>query len=222
MANLITLSRIPILIGIVLILYLGGPWLKLAAVPIIVILILLDTLDGIVARRRHETGLVGSKLDIAVDRAVELVMWVVYTDLALISVAIPIIFIIRGTLVDTVRSFGVMLGKTPFGMMQTAWGQRLVASSIMRTTYGVAKAAAFSLLALTLGLQELWQNTPRAEIADSVWLAAVLVSWIATALCLVRGLPVLFEARALLGNVETQTLRPPVTESTPPTLIKRQ
>ena len=33
------------------------------------------TLDGIVARHRREEGVLGSKLDIAVDRIVELVLW---------------------------------------------------------------------------------------------------------------------------------------------------
>jgi len=217
MANLITLLRLPVLVGVVLLLYLGGPWLQIATVPIVIILIFMDTLDGIVARRRHEVGLVGSKLDIAVDRAVELVLWVAYTDLQLISVAIPIIFIIRGTLVDAVRSFGVMMGKTPFGMMQTTWGQRLVASRIMRTTYGVAKTVAFSLLTLTLGLRGLWAGTSRMAIADTVWVLAVVASWIATVICLVRGLPVLVEGRGLLGGLDSQGLRPPVADTSQPT-----
>jgi CDP-diacylglycerol--glycerol-3-phosphate 3-phosphatidyltransferase len=222
MANLITLSRLPILVGVVLLLYLGSPWLQIISVPIVIILILLDTLDGIVARRRHETGLVGSKLDIAVDRAVELVMWVTYADLQLISVAIPIIFIIRGTLVDTVRSFGTMMGTTPFGMMQTTWGQRLVTSGVMRTTYGVSKALAFSLLALALGLRGLWAGTPSMAIADAVWVVAVVASWIATAICLVRGLPVLIEGRALLRRLDAQGARPAAPDASQPTPAERQ
>lgn len=222
MANLITVSRLPLLIAIVVMLYAGGPRLRLVTAALVLILILMDTLDGVVARRRHEVGLLGSKLDIAVDRAVELVMWVTYANLGLIPVAIPIIFIIRGTLVDTVRSFGVMQGQTPFGMMRTTWGKRLVASSVMRTTYGIAKATAFCLLALTLGLQGLWHNTPRAASADSLWLVAVVASWIATAICLLRGLPVLLEAPALLGSLQAQSRRPPVAEPVPPTLAERQ
>jgi len=204
MANAITLSRLPWLVGVVLLLYLGSPSVQAAAAAAVVALIVLDSVDGIVARRRHEEGMLGSKLDIAVDRIVELVLWVVYADLGLISIAIPIIVIMRGTLVDTVRSFSLVWGKTSFGMMQTNWGRWLVASPVMRSGYGIAKAVAFCLLALALGLQGLWAGTSKAALANGVWVTAVVVSWIATAICLVRGIPVLWEARTLLKDLDAQ------------------
>ncbi len=202
MANTITLLRLPFLVGVVLLLYLGSPMVQVATAGLVIILILMDSLDGIVARRRHETGLLGSKLDIAVDRVVELVLWVVYADLDLISVAIPIIVIMRGTMVDAVRSFSFLWGETSFGMMQTKWGRRLVGSPFMRTGYGVAKALAFCTLALALGLTGLWAGTPRVGLAQAVLAFGVAMSWIATAICLIRGLPVLIEARTLLRDLD--------------------
>jgi CDP-diacylglycerol--glycerol-3-phosphate 3-phosphatidyltransferase len=204
MANAITLARLPLLIVIVALLYVGSPAVQLATAGLVLVLIFLDTVDGIVARRRQEVGMVGSKLDIAVDRIVELVMWVVYADLNLISAAIPIIVIIRGGLVDAVRSFSLLWGETSFGMMQTKWGRRLVASSFMRSLYGLAKAAAFCLLAVALGLQGLWAGTPKANWAEAVWIIAVIVSWIATAICVIRGVPVLWEARTLLKDLDAR------------------
>ncbi len=204
MANTITLARIPLLIVIILLLYLGTPALQVATAGLVLILIALDTVDGIVARRRQEVGLVGSKLDIAVDRIVEEVLWVVYAHLSLISVAIPIIVIIRGGLVDTVRSFSLVYGETSFGMMQTKWGQRLVASSFMRSLYGISKAVAFCILALTVGLRGLWAGTPKADTAEVVWIVAVVLSWIATAICVIRGVPVLWEAPALLKDLDAR------------------
>ncbi len=204
MANAITLSRIPLLVGVVLLLYLGSPWVQVLTAAIVLLLILLDTVDGVVARRRQEVGMLGSKLDIAVDRVVELVMWVVYANLDLISVAIPIIVIIRGTMVDAVRSFSIVWGETSFGMMQTRWGRRLVASGLMRSLYGVSKAAAFCTLALALGLRGLWAGTSRADGAHAVWIFAVVMSWIATAICIIRGAPVLLEARTLLRDLDAK------------------
>jgi len=204
MANTITLARLPLLVGVVLLLYLGSPVVHLVTAFVVLVLILMDSLDGIVARRRQETGMLGSKLDIAVDRIVEQVLWIVYADLDLISVAIPVIFIIRGGLVDTVRSFSFVWGKTSFGMMQTKWGRRLVASNFMRTLYGLVKAAAFCTLAVALGLRELWADTPKAGTAEAVWLAAVVLSWIATAICVIRGAPVLLEARTLLKDLDAK------------------
>jgi len=202
MANAITLARIPLLIVVVLLLFLGGPVIRIITAGLVAILILMDSLDGIVARRRKEVGMLGSKLDIAVDRIVEQVMWIVYAQLGLISAAIPIIFILRGGLVDTVRSFSLVWGETSFGMMRTKWGRRLVASGPMRTIYGVAKAVAFCTLALALGLRELWAGTPKEDWAQALWIFAVICSWIATAICLIRGVPVLLEAPSLLRNLE--------------------
>ena len=204
MANTITLSRIPFLIGIVILLYVGTPRLQIITAGLVLLLIFMDTLDGLVARHRHEVGMLGSKLDIAVDRIVELVLWVVYAHLGLISVAIPIIVIIRGGLVDTVRSFSLVWGKTPFGLMRTKWGRRLVASGFMRSLYGAAKAVAFCLLALTLGLRGLWAEAARPSWVEVIGLVAIVASWVATALCLVRGLPVLWEARSLLRDLDSQ------------------
>jgi CDP-diacylglycerol--glycerol-3-phosphate 3-phosphatidyltransferase len=204
MANTITLARLPFLIVIVILLYVGSPQLQIVTAGLVLLLIFMDTLDGLVARHRQEVGMLGSKLDIAVDRIVELVLWVVYAHLGLISVAIPIIVVIRGGLVDTVRSFSLVWGKTPFGMMRTKWGRRLVASGLMRSLYGAAKALAFCMLALALGLRGLWAGTARSDWAEGIWIVAVVVSWIATTICIVRGVPVLCEARSLLRDLDSQ------------------
>ena len=204
MANLITLSRLPLLIVVVLMLVLGSPGVQVATAAVVLVLILLDSLDGIVARSRQEEGMLGSKLDIAVDRIVELVLWVTYARLGAISLAIPIIYIIRGTLVDTVRSFSPILGATSFGMMQTKWGRRLVASGLMRTLYGFAKVLAFCTLAVAVGLGGLWSGTPRAAEARALSNLAAALSWIATGICLLRGAPVLLEARHLLQDLDTK------------------
>ena len=204
MANTITLARIPLLVVVVLLLYLGSPQVQVFTALIVLLLIFMDTLDGLVARYRKEDGMLGSKLDIAVDRIVEIVLWVVYSNLGLISVAIPIIVIIRGGLVDTVRSFSLIWGETSFGMMQTKWGRRLVGSNFMRSIYGISKAVAFCLLALALGLMGLWEGTPKAGLAQAILAVAVVLSWIATILCVVRGAPVLIEARTLLSDLDAK------------------
>ena len=209
MANTITLARLPLLIVVVLLLYLGSPVVHIVTAGIVLFLIFMDTLDGMVARRRKETGMLGSKLDIAVDRIVEQVLWIVYANLHLISVGIPIIFIIRGGLVDTVRSFSLVWGETSFGMMQTKWGRRLVASNFMRSLYGISKAAAFCLLALAMGLRGLWAGTPKAGTAETVWIVAVVLSWIATAICVIRGAPVLLEAPSLLRDLDEKVADKP-------------
>jgi len=202
-ANLITLLRFPLLIVVVLLLFYGGTAGQLIDAPLIVGLILMDSLDGFVARRRREQTLVGGALDIAADRAVEIVLWVAYAQLRLISVIVPLTVVIRGALTDSIRNVALQHGHSAHSMMRGRWGHWLVASSTMRAGYGVAKAVAFTLLALALGLQT------RGHAAwHSVWIVASAVTWLALAFCLVRGLPVLIEVRDLFRSAEFQVAAP--------------
>jgi len=169
--NLITVLRFPLLIVIVLLLYFGGTVGQLIDAPLIVVLILMDFLDGIVARRCDEQTLVGSALDIAADRAVEVVLWVTYAHLKLIPVVIPLTVIIRGALTDSVRNVALQHGQSAHSMMRSSWGRWLVASGYMRTGYAVVKAVAFTLLALALGLK-----TGGYAAWHGVWIAASVVS----------------------------------------------
>ncbi len=194
-ANVITVSRFPLLAVIVGLLYLGGAGGQLLAAGLIVLLIVMDSLDGIVARRRNEQTLIGSALDIAADRAVEIVLWVSFAHLGLISVLIPLIVVVRGALTDSIRNVALQHGYSAHGMMRSSWGQWLVASPPMRSGYAVSKAAAFTLLACSLGLR-----SGEYALADAVEAVAVALSWLALALCLLRGIPVLIEAPSLFRS----------------------
>ncbi len=155
LANWITLSRIPLLGIIIALLYGASATAQLIAAPLILVLILMDTLDGVLARARGETSLLGSVLDIAADRAVEYALWMVFAHLRLIPVAIPLIVVIRGTFVDSVRSVAPARGLKPFELMRSKVGRFLVGSPWLRAPFGVAKAVAFILLALAHGLNTL-------------------------------------------------------------------
>ncbi|MFL5449021.1 MAG: CDP-alcohol phosphatidyltransferase family protein [Gemmatimonadales bacterium] len=76
LANWITLSRFPLLLVNILILYFGSPAVRLAGVGLLFVGLMLDTVDGIVARKTGQSSLFGSVLDIAADRTYELVLWV--------------------------------------------------------------------------------------------------------------------------------------------------
>lgn len=191
LANTITLARFPLLVVIVLLFFFGGVPARVVAVPLVLLLIVMDAVDGIVARQRQEETLLGSVLDIAADRAVEIILWVVYAYLALIPLVIPLTVIIRGSLTDSIREAGYNRGQSAHALMTSNWGRWLVAGRPMRAAYGIVKAVAFVLLAATLALQSM----ANAWVA-LVWAVAQGLSWVALVLCIVRGVPVLFEARA--------------------------
>jgi phosphatidylglycerophosphate synthase len=98
LANWITISRLPLLLICVLILYLGSPPLQVAGTGLLFLGLMLDTVDGLVARRTGRTSLLGSVLDIAADRTYELALWVCFAYLRLIPAAMPLVVVFRTTL----------------------------------------------------------------------------------------------------------------------------
>lgn len=196
-ANTITILRFPLLAAVVILLYQPNDPVRLIAVLLIAVLMFMDTLDGVVARRRHEESLMGSALDIAADRAVEIVLWVVFAHLRLIPVVIPLVVIIRGTLTDSIRSVAAQRGLSAHRMMSSSLGKWLVASPPMRTGYSIVKIIAFLTLALAL-------QSGNAAWTQTVYRVGLYAAWLAMILCIIRGLPVLWEAQGILRPVPSQ------------------
>jgi CDP-diacylglycerol--glycerol-3-phosphate 3-phosphatidyltransferase len=166
---------------------------RLLAVPLLILAFVTDAVDGYVARRRGEVSVFGAMLDIAVDRAVEISLWVVLADLDLIPVWVPIVFIVRGALVDTIRGAeSARASRAPFDTLHGRVARWLVGGSFVRTFYAVVKAVAFcwllflhALFPLAPGLEGRWGEMMRL-------LGDVLV-YASVALCLLRGAPVVVE-----------------------------
>ena len=188
MANIITVARFPLLFIYLGILYYGNQILMFWDVLLIIIIFNLDSLDGWVARKLNEASLLGSVLDIATDRTLEYVLWVVYAHLGLIPVLVPIIVLIRGTAVDAVRSVRMKSGLSAFDQIQSPLSKFLVSSRFMRAFYGIAKGAAAALLTLAYALQS--NSGPWPNLVYQTGRVFTLLS---VCLCVIRGLPVLIE-----------------------------
>ena len=183
LANLITLSRFPLLAAVLGMFHWGSPAVRLAAVGLLFAGLMLDTVDGVVARTRGETSLFGSVLDIAADRTYELVLWIWFAGLGMIPLAIPVIVAVRTTLTDALRSIGVAGGSAPLTQHRTPLGLFLVNSAWMRTGYAVSKVLTFCGLGASLALP--------GTALDGV---AGVLAWVTTGICVLRGLPVLAHA----------------------------
>jgi phosphatidylglycerophosphate synthase len=160
----------------------------LIAVGLTMTAIVLDAVDGYVARRRKLETPLGAQIDILGDRIIENLYFTFFAVSGLISVWVPLLFFVRGTATDLVRGVAGREGRSGFGrnsMVETAWARQLVASRWSRAAYGTLKCACFCWLGLELSL-------PRHAAISLV--SAALVS--ATMLfCIVRGLPVLYEGQ---------------------------
>jgi phosphatidylglycerophosphate synthase len=191
LAICITLSRLPLLVIWVLLLYLGSPPLRLAGVALLFVGLMLDTVDGIVARRTGRTSLFGGVLDIAADRTYELVLWVCFANLGMIPSVIPLIIIARTTLTDALRSLGVAEGTAPFAQPRSAVARFLVGSPLMRTGYSVTKLMAFCGLALAEALAGFPAGATLGISIVPMLAVLQVIAWSAVIFCVCRGLPVL-------------------------------
>jgi CDP-diacylglycerol--glycerol-3-phosphate 3-phosphatidyltransferase len=192
MANLVTLIRFLLLFVLVAMAYWAPPLAQLANMPLLVLIISLDAVDGYVARRRGEISMFGSIFDIAVDRVVENVLWIVLADLDLIPAWVAIVFITRGMMVDSIRCQGASRGQSAFGMMRSSWGRFLVAGRFMRALYGTLKTLTFGWIFLLQPWPELFPHlwAQWSTLLQGMTYALIFAS---VALCLLRGAPVIIE-----------------------------
>ena len=192
MANLITLARFILLFVLIALAYGQNPRLQLLNCPLLAIIFVLDGIDGYVARKRNEASLFGAMFDIAIDRVVENVLWVVLLDLRIIPAWVAIVFLIRSFVVDSIRSGGAADGKAPFAMMRSAAGKFIVASRFMRLFYGALKGVTFGYVFLIQPWPALF---PGLYLEFQTLLTAVkwILVYATVTVCVIRGLPVIFE-----------------------------
>jgi CDP-diacylglycerol--glycerol-3-phosphate 3-phosphatidyltransferase len=214
MANLITVGRICLLFVIVALIYYGNVTIIGVCMVLVAITFALDGVDGYVARRRGESSQFGAVFDIAGDRIVETVLWVVFSDLDLIPVWVPLLVITRGFVVDSLRSLSFAEGMTAFGeknMMRSALTRWLTAGRFMRGFYGYAKAIGFVYLT---GLEAYRHHNTDGTLIGAVYgndaFRAIgwIVVWTAVALTVVRGVPVIVDAVALWGRQASSPASP--------------
>jgi CDP-diacylglycerol--glycerol-3-phosphate 3-phosphatidyltransferase len=203
-ANIITLGRI-ILVFLVIILFQTGFYLRLLAVLLTILVIYLDSLDGYVARKLGVASDFGALFDITGDRIVEHIFLIFYAAMGVVSFWVPLIFVTRSFLVDTLRSVAYSReGKTPFGaktMMKSSLTRFLTASRFSRAVYGVSKVVAFVLLGLILalgrGFRAGMQPIPLNWFKSGVYITTIIV-WVMVVFNLIRGIPVLIDGRFYL------------------------
>ncbi len=191
LANLITLSRLPLLLFLLVALFYVSNWQwQLVFLGLLIILFLLDWFDGYVARLRNEVTELGAVLDIALDRAVENILWIAFMQLGLVPLWVPVVFLVRSFVVDGIRGAALAKGKSGFGMMHSFWGRFLVASRFMRALYGLVKCTTFCFLWLTHALA---LKSP--GLAQNLHFVNQFLILLSASLCILRGIPVILDGR---------------------------
>jgi CDP-diacylglycerol--glycerol-3-phosphate 3-phosphatidyltransferase len=177
----------------------------LAAVALTIAAIALDGVDGYLARTRGLATPLGAQLDILGDRVVENLFFTFFAVAGLVSLWLPVLFFVRGTLTDFLRGLANRAGRSGLGngsMHETWWGRALVASRASRAAYAILKCVCFCYLGLLLPVarwQAAWLD---ADVRYALLLTGQILAGAAAVFCVVRAIPVVWEGRRYLAAAE--------------------
>ena len=210
MANLLTILRMILCVLAIELIFSGRPELVISSLFITLFVVILDGLDGVVARAMNEQSKFGSVFDILGDRVVEDLYWIAFAVIGWVGVWVPMVVVTRGILTDGLRSIALSQGYTAFGsstMMQNKFCHFLTASRFSRAVYGTAKVLAF--------LMVIFANIPNIEyyngmtidqyvfydkIHPQLYMTADILVYITVIMCIIRGIPVLLESKRYINN----------------------
>ncbi len=157
------------------------------------LVIVLDGVDGYVARTFNQATPQGAVIDILGDRSVEYIYWVAFAAWQWVPLWVPLVVLLRGVWVDGLRALAFKEGFTAFGqttLLQSKLAIILVSSRASRWLYAALKAVVFVVILGNQALQ-LSGNTVLAGWAEGLTVATVVF-------CVLRGLPVLAEAKRFM------------------------
>ncbi len=143
------------------------------ALLIIIGCVLLDAIDGRVARYFGQADEVGTLADLFADHIFANTIWVCLALLGLVSPWVPLVTTSRDMVVDWFRESNRLVTKNGFEQVARSHLHWLCSSRTMRALYGGAKVTTWVLVLVPV-------------VPGNV---AVIVTWLAVTMCLVRALP---------------------------------
>ena len=173
------------------------------AILLTIAAIVLDGVEGYIARKRNLATPLGAQFDILGDRVVENLFFTFFAATGLISFWIPVLFFVRGTLTDFLRGLAARSGRSGFGrnsMIETWWGRSLVASRLSRAAYAALKCTCFCYLGLLLPLPQI--PVAWLDANSRMWLSegGQILVMATAAFCVIRGIPVIWDGRRYLAS----------------------
>ncbi len=178
-ANIVTTFRIGLLFLVVTIMNFETPMANFVAASLCGLVFVLDRVDGFLAKKLNCQTDFGGILDVAGDRIVENVLWIIFTVKGIFPIWMSAAVISRGFIVDGFRSYALTKGYTTFSMMQAGISWMLVASPASRLIYALLKMGLFIGAFIYLGFE---------SSADIVWLYALQITGgIVVLSCIARG-----------------------------------
>lgn len=192
MANFITLSRVILALCALAILKIS-PLYNLVGTLLIITCLILDAVDGYVARNFNTVSVAGSVYDILADRIIENIFFIYFASQSLFSIWLAFIILIRGLTIDAIRNIFSFSGKTAFGeqTLHTAhWAKLITCSRTSRGIYNGLKIITFILFAQLLHPQSLLLSYVPLIYLQSM---ADISLGLCISMALLRAIPVIYE-----------------------------
>jgi len=185
LANIITISRLFLIILMVPLVLSKNYLLNLFGLIIFILSMVLDWYDGFVARKLEVQTKFGSFFDVIVDRVSEVLIFSLFFLVGMIPFLIPLIFLIRGLATDYItflsfRKYGYK--KTQQKIFRSKFGKINVSNFIV-DLYGIFKA----IVMLFILSVYLWQLPFKT--------LAVIFAWLITLFNILRGIFVIYDYR---------------------------
>lgn len=173
------------------------------ALALTIFAIVLDGLDGWLARRLRIATAFGAQFDVLGDRLLENLYFIFFAANGQISVWVPVIFFMRGAVTDFLRSVAARGADRNSEaeldefrrnwMLRSRAGIAIVASRASRAAYAVMKCVCFCALGLEWTLSRV--DTGYWMVRGGVHTGTVTIVAATTAFCVLRALPAIWEGR---------------------------
>lgn len=172
------------------------------AIALTLVAVLLDGVDGFVARKFGLSTPLGAQIDILGDRILENLFFTAFAAGGLISLWVPVTFFVRGAAIDFLRGLaaarsGKSTGDSPQEhrrnwFLRARWSRAIVASRFSRAAYGAAKCICFCVLGVAWIAKHVQAAVP-AELLQAIAMGSTVAVVITLAFCLLRAIPVVAE-----------------------------
>lgn len=154
----------------------------------------LDAVDGLVARHLNTTSIPGSIYDILADRIIENTFFIFFVANQLFNIWFAILILVRGLIIDAIRAIFATTGKTAFGLTtlhSSKWAINIACSRISRGLYNTTKMLTFIAFSALVDA-----NNMLVYLVDDIWLAkfGYILLWVTTIICIIRAVPVVYES----------------------------
>lgn len=197
LANAIVGLRLVLVFILIGLLEIDSVAFRIAGLVLLVIIALLDWVDGYVAKKCGIVSRVGGMLDTLGDRITENILFIYFSYKQIIPVAVPLFFITRSFLADFIRSLNFQKGIGTFAVNTSVWGKRLVSSCVSRVAYLCMKIVVFFLCASVLIVQAMSENIS-AEFIRNLNMGVLALTVLTVGFSFVRFICLVFDSRKVL------------------------